>query len=62
LNPYKKTTEKDKRLLKQQKSTIMIGEQFGSIQQNGYVSTTLKSVQLGQKSTFEWIGEEFLVP
>ena len=39
----------------------MIGEQFGSIQNNGYVSRTLKSVQLGQKSTLEWIGEEFLV-
>ena len=39
-----------------------MGDQFGTIQMNGYVSKTLKQVQLGQKSSFEWIGEEFLLP
>ena len=36
-------------------------DKYGTIQENGYISKTLKSINIGQKSTLEWIGEEILV-
>lgn len=33
-------------------------DKFGTLQQNGYVSKTLRTVHIGQKGRLEWIGEE----
>ena len=62
IHPLKKLTQKDKWDLRQKPGNTLIGEQFGSIQDNGFISKTLTQVQLGQKSKLEWLGEEFLLP
>ena len=36
-------------------------ESFGSLVKNGYISKTLRTVQIGMKSTHEWIGEDLLL-
>ena len=35
-------------------------EKLKALFKNGYVSKTLKTIQIGMKSTFEWIGEDIL--
>ena len=36
-------------------------ESFGSLVKNGYISKTLRTIQIGMKSTHEWIGEDLLI-
>ena len=33
-------------------------DKFGTLQKNGYISKTLKSVNIGQKGRLEWIGDD----
>ena len=42
LNPHKKYSQRELEQLQKEKKCKIIGEQFGSIQHNGYVSQTLK--------------------
>lgn len=59
-NPFKnRLSVQDKYRLSQERGS---GEdKYGTIQENGYISSTLKTINIGQKSTLEWIGEEILV-
>ena len=61
INPNKRYAVKDKESFNKWKPNFVIGEQFGTVQQNGMLSKTLKQLQLGTKTTNEWIGEEFLL-
>lgn len=36
-------------------------ESFGALVKNGYISKTLRTIQIGMKSTHEWIGEDLLL-
>lgn len=42
------------------KPSLMKNKSLSSVQKNGYLSKTLKSIQLGQKQQGEWVGEELL--
>jgi len=44
LNPYKKQSKRDLSHLSQKRTTMVIGEQFGTLQSNGYVSKTLQQL------------------
>lgn len=61
-NPFKhRESLKDKYMLRYERGAVPPEDQFGTIQHNGYVSNTLKSIHVGQKSRLEWIGEEILL-
>lgn len=34
-------------------------DQFGTLQDNGFVSKTIKQIQIGTRGALEWIGEGF---
>ena len=42
------------------RGSVPLEDQFGTLNNNGYVSKTLKSVTIGSKSRLEWIGEDLL--
>ena len=44
LNPYRKYSKREMHKISQNKNSRVIGEQFGTIQSNGYISKTLKQV------------------
>lgn len=61
-NPFKhRESLKDKYMLRYERGAVPPEDQFGTIHQNGYISNTLKSIHVGQKSDLEWIGEEILL-
>lgn len=59
-NPFKKPSAIDRQRLGQKRGMLPLEDKFGTIHENGYVSKTLKTVQLGQVSQGEWLGQELL--
>lgn len=59
-NPFKKRSHHDRIDLQKKRGMIPLEDKYGTIQDNGYVSSTLKTVKLGQLTNYGWIGEELL--